>query len=119
MHRVVGTAAVTFAEEEDVEDVRNVPLLPADSAHLTNMAVDGKLRNQGIARLLLAACEDHARQIGCSSITLAVHVNNTPAQKLYMSAGYDQAKSRQPKAPLFMLPGRRWQHSIMRKSLLQ
>ncbi len=69
-HRVVGTAAVTFAEEEDVEDVRNVPLLPADSAHLTNMAVDGKLRNQGIARLLLAACEDHARQIGCSSITL-------------------------------------------------
>ncbi len=49
----------------------------------------------------------------------AVHVNNTPAQKLYMSAGYDQAESRQPKAPLFMLPGRRWQHSIMRKSLLQ
>ena len=66
-HRVVGTAAVTFAEEEDAEEISR---LPVDSAHLTNMAVDGKLRKQGIARLLLAACEDHARQTGCSSISL-------------------------------------------------
>lgn len=73
LHRVVGTAAVTFAEEEDAGDT---PILPADSAHLTNMAVDGKLRKQGIARLLLAACEDHARQIGCGSISLvSLHCN--------------------------------------------
>ncbi len=69
-HRVVGTAAVTFSEEEDAEVSGDWPMLPADSAHVTNMAVDQKLRKQGIARLLLATCEDHARKAGWSSISL-------------------------------------------------
>lgn len=69
-HRVVGTAAVTFSKEEDAEVSGDWPMLPADSAHVTNMAVDQKLRKQGIARLLLATCEDHARKAGWSSISL-------------------------------------------------
>lgn len=67
---MVGTAAITFSEEEEAEEAGDWPQLPVDSAHLTNMAVDKNLRKQGIARLLLAACENHARSVGQSSISL-------------------------------------------------
>ncbi|CAL8463262.1 g2796 [Coccomyxa elongata] len=116
-HRVVGTAAVTFSKEEDAEVSGDWPVLPADSAHVTNMAVDQKLRKQGIARLLLATCEDHARKAGWSSISLAVHVDNVPARQLYLSAGYKEVQPMQANAPLFMRPWRRSQHSIMKKEL--
>lgn len=47
----------------------------------------------------------------------AVHVDNVPARQLYLSAGYKEVQQTQAKAPLFMRPWRKNQHSIMKKEL--
>lgn len=69
-YRIVGTAAVTFAEEEDPRDKAGLPQLPSDAAHVASIAVDQKVRQQGVAGLLLAACEEHARACGFKAISL-------------------------------------------------
>lgn len=48
-------------------------------------------RGAGIGRLLLAAVEKHAREIGCCKLTLEVQENNRRAQKVYAAAGFSQA----------------------------
>lgn len=58
-----------------------------------DLAVLPAHRGRGIARLLLAAVEDRARQLGCCKITLEVQENNLRAKRLYASAGFAHALS--------------------------
>jgi ribosomal protein S18 acetylase RimI-like enzyme len=62
---------------------------PLTNVH--DLAVLPAHRGRGIARLLLAAVEDRARQLGCCKITLEVQENNQRAQRLYASAGFAHA----------------------------
>ena len=50
------------------------------------------LRGRGIGRALMAAVERKARETGCCKLTLEVLDNNTPAQRLYGSWGFSQAR---------------------------
>jgi len=48
-------------------------------------------RGAGIGRLLLAAIEQRAREIGCCRVTLEVQENNHRAKRVYAAAGFNQA----------------------------
>jgi GNAT superfamily N-acetyltransferase len=84
---VAGTAALTFADEEDDDERRALPRLQEAAAHVANMAVEARLRRGGVARALLAACEDRARACGCPSVSLvrppSASVNCSDVQDAY------------------------------------
>jgi ribosomal protein S18 acetylase RimI-like enzyme len=46
------------------------------------------VRGQGLARLILDRCEDHARAIGCLVLNLDVRETQTAAISLYEAAGF-------------------------------
>jgi GNAT superfamily N-acetyltransferase len=48
-------------------------------------------RGTGIGRMLLAAIERRAREIGCCKLTLEVQENNRHARGIYAAAGFSQA----------------------------
>jgi GNAT superfamily N-acetyltransferase len=48
-------------------------------------------RGGGIGRLLFAAIEQRARDIGCCRLTLEVQENNHRAKRVYAAAGFAQA----------------------------
>ena len=93
--RVVGTATVTL--QDDASQELGEPWLPAreavpaGAAQLANMAVERKLRRMGVARLLLAAAEQHALAAGVPAVTLRVHAKNIAARQLYTSCGFVEA----------------------------
>ena len=68
----------------------------ADEAELLTLATDPAHRRKGMARALLRALENHAREAGATTLFLEVSANNTPAIALYDAAGY-QTTSRRPK----------------------
>lgn len=47
-------------------------------------------RKQGVAKLLMGAAENYARQTGAVRIILAAQISNIAAQALYQSLGYSK-----------------------------
>jgi putative acetyltransferase len=62
--------------------------LGGGTAELKRMFVRTRFRNQGIARQLLAALEEHARERGHTEIRLETGTRQPEAIKLYESSGY-------------------------------
>ena len=58
---------------------------------VSDLFVFPELRGKGIGRLLLAAVERKAHEIGCCKITLEVQENNHRARRLYEAMGSTQA----------------------------
>jgi ribosomal-protein-alanine N-acetyltransferase len=63
----------------------------ADEAHVTNLAVAGALRRQGLGTRLLAHLAREASRRGCSAMTLEVRMGNVAAQGLYNNFGFVNA----------------------------
>ena len=57
-------------------------------AHVTNVAVHGSARRQGIGRLLMNHLIDLAADNGIEAMTLEVRVTNLPARELYREMGF-------------------------------
>lgn len=57
-------------------------------AHITNIAVIPTYQNKGLGKQLLAEAEMFARQHGCQTMSLEVHISNSGAQRLYTTFGY-------------------------------
>ncbi len=57
--------------------------------NLHDLAVMPAYRGQGVAKLLLAAVEDQARQLGCCKLTLEVLEGNAVARSLYRACGFE------------------------------
>jgi len=55
---------------------------------LNDLFVDALYRKQGIAKLLMNAAEQFARQSGAVRLVLATQISNVAAQALYESLGY-------------------------------
>jgi GNAT superfamily N-acetyltransferase len=55
---------------------------------LNDLFVQEVHRNKGVARLLMEAAENYAKQSRAVRIVLATHILNSAAQKLYKSRGY-------------------------------
>ena len=112
---VVGTAAVSVGE--DCGDLDAVQFL-ASAAVIANMAVDQKYRKQGIAGLLLQACEQHALAMGTEYISLVVHKQNNPARGLYESSGFREMPPAKPTGLSgFLRFGSGTEHIVMAKRL--
>jgi [ribosomal protein S18]-alanine N-acetyltransferase len=62
----------------------------ADICELRRIAVHPSVRRTGMARDLLRAVIDHARQSGCARIELEVAASNEPALALYRAHGFEQ-----------------------------
>lgn len=60
-----------------------------ESARLYSMVVHPSRRGQGVARALLEAAEEGARERGCIVMRLEVREDNAPAIALYRGAGYE------------------------------
>lgn len=65
--------------------------LVINEAHVTNVAVSGQRRRQGIGRLLMEKLMDLARENGMESMTLEVRVSNEAARMLYQQMGFVEA----------------------------
>lgn len=59
---------------------------------LNDLFVDEPYRKQGIAKLLMNAAEQFARQTGAVRLVLATQISNIAAQTLYESLGYIKDK---------------------------
>ena len=59
-----------------------------DRAHLVLLAVDPKLRRQGLARRLIRWLEKSARTAGISQVRLEVRADNTGARQFYVNEGF-------------------------------
>ena len=65
--------------------------LVINEAHVTNVAVSGSRRGEGIGRLLMEALMKLARDEGMESMTLEVRVSNEAAKALYYQLGFVSA----------------------------
>jgi GNAT superfamily N-acetyltransferase len=61
----------------------------ADTAELKRMYVRPQYRGRGIARELLASCEQSARELGYAQLWLETGSLQPEAVALYLSAGYE------------------------------
>jgi GNAT superfamily N-acetyltransferase len=57
---------------------------------LNDLFVEASHRKQGVAKLLMGAAENYARETGAVRIVLATQVSNVSAQALYESLGYSK-----------------------------
>lgn len=57
---------------------------------LNDLFVVATERRQGVARALLIAAADHARQLGAASLSLSTALDNLPAQALYEALGWQR-----------------------------
>lgn len=74
-----------WLQEAEEEPIRlHLPEVPL----LTHLEVLPEYRNQGIGTRLIAAVEDHVRNLGHPRIALAVRTDNEQARRLYERLGY-------------------------------
>jgi len=59
-----------------------------DEAQISNVAVGGKFRRRGIAKMLIRSLIDESVRRKMSVVTLEVRASNLPAIKLYESFGF-------------------------------
>lgn len=59
---------------------------------LNDLFVIESARKQGVAKLLMNAAADFARETGAIRMSLSTQVTNTVAQSLYRSLGYDRSE---------------------------
>ena len=65
--------------------------LVINEAHVTNVAVSGQRRREGIGRLLMQNLMELARDNDMESMTLEVRVSNAAARHLYEQLGFVEA----------------------------
>ena len=87
----------------------------ASEAYVERLVVSPAFRRQGIARLLLTAAEDLARESGKESVGLHVSGNNLAALRLYEAEGYEEAGRQRSFLTGYFLDIREWLY--LRKEL--
>ena len=84
-------------------------------AYVERLVVSPAYRNQGMARALLDASEDLARETDKSTIGLHVSGGNIPALSLYESYGYEEVSEQSSWLTGYFLGIRNW--SYLRKEI--
>ncbi len=87
----------------------------ASEAYVERLVVSPAFRRRGIAKLLLAAAEDLARESGKETVGLHVSGNNLAALRLYEAEGYKQVGCQRSLLTSYLLGIREWLY--LRKGL--
>ena len=86
-----GTAAVGFAQcqlrHDYVEGTGTSPV-----GYLEGIYVAADCRGRGLARALLTACEDWAREMGCTEFASDCELDNAASLRFHCSVGFAEAK---------------------------
>jgi GNAT superfamily N-acetyltransferase len=82
-----GAFLVAYVEDEPV-GCGGIKRLSDEAAELKRLYVAPKVRNQSVARALLAALEDAARHAGYQVVRLDTGAEQPAAVQLFRSAGY-------------------------------
>jgi ribosomal protein S18 acetylase RimI-like enzyme len=85
--RVLGSATLELLGR--TEEDHDQPLASGEG-HVRMLGVDPSARRRGVARLLMRACIDRAREAGKTYITLNTTPRMTSAQKMYESMGFER-----------------------------
>ena len=65
---------------------------PADSLYIDGLTTDDRFRRRGVARALLAAADERARELGLKRVALDTGESNATARALYEGAGFEVAE---------------------------
>ena len=85
----VGYVCVVFEEDNEII-AYGVMSVAAGEAHVFNVAVDIKRRNQGLGRKVMEYLMEDARARKAQSLFLEVRPSNIAAVNLYESLGFNQ-----------------------------
>ena len=77
-------------------------------AYVERLVVSPAHRNKGMARALLDASEDLARETGKVTVGLHVSGGNMPALRLYESYGYEEVSEQRSRLTSYFLGIRNW-----------
>jgi predicted N-acetyltransferase YhbS len=72
--------------------------------YLGTLSVNPNIQNKGIGKKLLQAGEEHARQLGCSTMRMTVIDGRQTLIEWYVRHGYQLTGERKP----FVVPDERW-----------
>jgi GNAT superfamily N-acetyltransferase len=84
-------------------------------AYIERLVVAPDFRRQGMARRLISAAEDFARDAGKKSVGLHVSANNLPALRLYEDEGYAEISRQRSYLTSYFLNIKEWLY--LRKEL--
>ncbi len=86
----VNGQAIGFAQcqlrQDYVEGTETSPV-----GYLEGIFVEEEFRKQGVAKQLLAACENWAREQGCTEFASDCELDNTGSLKFHLSLGFEEA----------------------------
>ena len=80
----------------------------SSEAYIERLVVSPDFRRQGMARRLLAAAEDVARDAGKKTVGLHVSGNNLPALRLYENEGYEEVSRQRSSLTGYFLNIKDW-----------
>ena len=66
----------------------------ADEGYITNIAVNGKFRRQGVAAMIIDSMVSCAETLGLAFLSLEVRESNTAAIRLYEKTGFTERGKR-------------------------
>lgn len=90
-YRQVVTDAPTFVLTEGADVVGVLVMVQEDSEWLLiNIAVLPRCKGKGFGKMLMAFCEEQARQAGCDAIRLYTHELMTENIEIYKKLGYQE-----------------------------
>jgi ribosomal protein S18 acetylase RimI-like enzyme len=89
--RILGSA--TLELDGRIDEDEDGPLAPAE-AHIRMLGIVEEARGRGLARALMADCEERARSHGAMVMTLNTTHRMPAAQLMYAALGYDRLPDR-------------------------
>ena len=89
--RILGSATLELDARVELEDD---PTLGPEEAHIRMLGVHPDARRRGVARTLMAACLDRARERGKTRMTLHTTHRMEAAQQMYEGLGFHRLPDR-------------------------
>ena len=98
-----GTTFLLYIEDNTILGCVELRIA-GEKLYLGTLSVNPNIQNKGIGKKLLTAGEDHARSVGCSTMTMTVIDGRQSLIDWYVRHGYALTGERKP----FVVPDERW-----------